>query len=159
MSNLLRSLLFLVAVPLVGCMQQTPAPAPDTRAADEAAVRAAIGDWLKAGQAKDADGFASFYADDGRLMLGAAPDSVGRPAIRETIGTLMSDPNFALSFATANVVVARSGDLAYETGSYELHVSDPNQQPITEKGNYVVVWRKQADGAWKVAVDAPSSDP
>jgi ketosteroid isomerase-like protein len=75
------------------------------------------------------------------------------------IGALMSDPNFAVSFATANVVVARSGDLAYETGSYELQVSDPNQQALTQKGNYVVVWRKQADDAWKVAIDAPSSNP
>jgi len=33
------------------------------------------------------------------------------------------------------------------------------KKPATQRGNYVVVWKKQADGQWKAAVDAPVSDP
>jgi uncharacterized protein (TIGR02246 family) len=144
---------------LVGCMQQTPAPPPDTRAADEAAIRAAVGEWGAAARAKDAAAFASFYAEDAVLLLEASPDFTGRAAIGATIGGMMQDPNFALSFATSSIVVARAGDIAYELGSYELTMSDANQQPAAQKGNYVVVWGKQADGTWKVAIDSPSSDP
>ena len=147
---------------LCGCAQQpvveTTEPA-DTRAADEAAIHAAVKEWSASAQAKDADAFASFYAEDGLLMLEDAADISGREAIREAIGGMMQDPNFDLSFETEKVVVSRSGDLAYETGTYSLTLSDPEERPATEKGNYVVVWHKQADGVWKVVVDAPVSDP
>jgi ketosteroid isomerase-like protein len=94
-------------------------------------------------------------------MLEGAPDASGKTAIREALGGMMQDPNFALGFTTTDVVVAGSGDLAYETGRFALTMSDANNAnaPVTQTGAYVVVWRKQPDGAWKVAVDAPISDP
>jgi uncharacterized protein (TIGR02246 family) len=142
-------------------MQQTPVPAaqPDTRAADEAAIRAAVERWGAAARAKDAAAFTSFYAENAWLLLEASPDSVGKAAIGATIGAMMQDPNFALSIDSTSIVVARSGDVAYERGSYELTLSDANQRPAVQKGNYVVVWSKEADGTWKVAIDSPSSDP
>ena len=142
----------------VGCTQR-PAEPPDTRAADEAAIRASIREWSAAAQAKDAAKFVSFYVDDAVVMMAGAPDISGIAAIREGIGGMMQDPAFALSFAADTVVVARSGDLAYETGAYTMSMTGPDNKPATEQGHYVVVWRKQADGAWKVAVDAPVSDP
>jgi ketosteroid isomerase-like protein len=72
---------------------------------------------------------------------------------------MMQDPNFTLSFAADKVQVARSGDLAYETGSYTLTMSDPEGKPTTQKGHYVDIWKKDPSGGWKVAVDAPVSDP
>jgi ketosteroid isomerase-like protein len=64
-----------------------------------------------------------------------------------------------LSFEADTVEVARSGDLAFETGAYSMTLTGPDKKPATEKGHYVVVWRKGADGAWKVGVDAPISAP
>ena len=157
--NVMRRFVAMVAVLVaVGCAQR-PAEPPDTRAADEAAIRASIREWSAAAQAKDAAKFVSFYADDAVVMMAGAPDISGIAAIREGIGGMMQDPAFALSFAADNVVVARSGDLAYETGAYTMSMTGPDNKPTTEQGHYVVVWRKQADGAWKVAVDAPLSDP
>lgn len=156
-------ILLVASLGAAGCTQQQPAPqataAPDTRAADEAALRAHITDWAAAAQAKDASRFVSVYADDAVVMLGNAPDMRGTAAIREGIGGMMQDPAFALSFQPDSVVVARSGDLAYETGPYSMTMTGPDKKPATEKGHYVVVWRKQAGGDWKVAVDAPISDP
>jgi len=143
---------------LVACAQP-PAEPPDTRAADEAAIRAAVEEWSAAAGAKDAAKFASFYADDAVLMMEAAPDVHGKAALAEAIGGMMQDPSFALSFAADHVMVARSGDLAYETGSYTLTMSGPDGTPATQTGHYVDVWGKQADGTWKVVVDAPVSDP
>ena len=155
--------LLVGAMVFAGCAQQAPAPAPtplpDTRAADEAAIHAAVKEWSAAAQAKDPDKFASFYAEDATILLEGSPDFTGKPAIREAIGGMMQDPNFALSFAAAKVVVARSGDLAYETGTYSMTVSDAKKKPATQAGRYVVVWQKQADGTWKAVQDAPVSDP
>jgi uncharacterized protein (TIGR02246 family) len=162
MSALGRTLVVVGAVAFAACAGQPaplPTPTPDTRVADEAALRALIGEWSAAAQAKDVAKFTSFYAQDAVVMLAAAPDIAGLPAIQEGIGHMMQDPAFALSFEADKVVVARSGDLAYETGSYSMTMTGAGKKAATEKGHYVVVWQKQADGAWKVVVDTPVSDP
>jgi uncharacterized protein (TIGR02246 family) len=152
-------------ISLVACLlgvvacAQPPAEPPDTRAEDEAALRGVIEEWADAAEAKDADAFASFYAADAVLMLEALPDARGKAAIADTVGGMMADPRFALSFEPDEVTVARSGDLAYETGTYTLTMSDAEGNPATTVGHYVDVWEKQADGSWKVVVDAPVSDP
>lgn len=148
-------LVFALAATVVlgGCASQP------TQADDEQTIHALIRDWSAASGAKDAKKFASFYAEDASLMLAGAPDMRGLDAVREGITGMMQDPNFNLSFVADEVVVSKSGDLAYETGSYSLAMSGPNGDPIKEKGHYVVVWEKQKDGAWKVVIDAPISDP
>ena len=164
MPNLGRFGLLACVFAVAACAQQAPAPPPptpppDTRAADEAAIHALVKEWSASAQAKDAAKFASFYADDAVVMMEAAPDFTGKTAISEGLGAMMQDPNFALSFEADKVVVARSSDLAYETGSFTMTMSDAKKKPATQTGHYVVVWRKEADGAWKVVIDAPISDP
>lgn len=136
-----------------------PAEPPDTRAADEAAIRAASKAWSVSSQAKDARKFAAFYTDDATFLVEGGADLKGTAALVEGFSGMMGDPNFALSFETDTVTVARSGDLAYELGPYSLTVSRPDKTPATTKGHFLVVWRKQADGSWKAAADAPVSDP
>jgi len=148
-----------VSILAVAACAQPPAAPPDTRADDEATILAAVEEWSAAAQAKDADEFVSFYADDAVLMLEDAPDLAGAESIREGVSAMMQDPAFDLSFQAEDVVVARAGDLAYETGSYSLTLSDAAQNPVTDTGRYVVVWEKQADGAWKVVLDVPVSEP
>jgi uncharacterized protein (TIGR02246 family) len=157
-----RAACFAAGIALTACTQPpapSPSAPPDTRAADEAALRALIKDWSAAAQAKDAAKFVSVYADDAVVMMAGAPDIRGLAAIREGIPAMMQDSAFALSFEADRVEVARSGDLAYETGSYAMTMTGPNKKPATETGHYVVVWRKGTDGVWKVVVDAPVSDP
>jgi len=69
----------------------------------------------------------------------------------------MASPGFALKFASTKIEVARSGDLAYEIGTYELTGNDAKGRPQTAKGKYVVVWKKQA-GSWKAAADIFNAD-
>ena len=64
--QLLLAALFAMSI-TVACAEQTaqkPAPPPDTRKADEAAIRANSADWSKASQAKDLDKATSYYTDD-----------------------------------------------------------------------------------------------
>jgi uncharacterized protein (TIGR02246 family) len=159
MNALGRTLIPVGALALAACAAPPVPPPPDTRAVDEAAIHAKVKAWSAAAQAKDAAKFVSVFADDAVVMMEGAPDISGIAAIREAIPGLMQDPNFALSFEADKVVVARSGDLAYETGTYSMTMSGPDKKPASDRGHYVVVWRKQADGEWKVVIDAPISDP
>ena len=139
---------------MLGCGTPT---APDTRAADEQAIREAEAEAAKAAAAKDVERLTSLYADDAVLFLPAAPMVAGKDAIRKTWGELSAAPGFSLNFQPTKVEVSRGGDLAYCYGSYTMTVNDPKGKPLTAKGDYVVVCRKQPDGQWKLVVDIGNS--
>jgi uncharacterized protein (TIGR02246 family) len=134
-----------------------PAAAVDTRAADEAAIRAADAAWTKAAEAKDIAGTTAPYADNAVLMAPGSPIGTGKDAITKGWTGMMADKNFALSFGPTKVEVSKGGDMAYELGDYSLTLSDKKGKPQTSKAKYVVVWGKQADGSWKALVDAPTT--
>ncbi len=154
-----RMFLLLICVLLLaanwGCTQ---APPPDTRAADAQAIRDFEAAWVKTAAAKDLEGWVANYADDASLLLPNAPIATGKEAIRGATKAVLGDPNFALTFASTKVDVARSGDLAYAQGNYSMTLSDPTGKPATDKGKYVTVFQKQPDGKWKVLADIINSD-
>jgi ketosteroid isomerase-like protein len=63
----------------------------------------------------------------------------------------MANPGFAIQWSVMKAEAA--GDLGYTRGTYELTLQDAAGQPTVDKGKYVTVWKKQADGAWQVAAD------
>jgi len=125
----------------------------DVRPASEAAIRAASAEWSKAAGARDLEKGVSFYADSGSMLPPNAPIATGKEAIRKAWSQMMAAPGFGLSWATTKVEVAKSGDLGYEMGTFELTMNDKKGKPATTKGKFVVVWQKQADGAWKAVAD------
>jgi ketosteroid isomerase-like protein len=52
-----------------------------------------------------------------------------------------------------------SGDMGYTWGHFEGHSKDAAGNDVTVKGRYITVWKKQADGSWKVALDAGANEP
>jgi hypothetical protein len=59
--------------------------------------------------------------------------------------------------STGAVAAAGAADAAWEK-TYEQTFTDPKGQPVTDRGKYVSIWRKQADGWWKVVQDIFNSD-
>ena len=156
---LLSSLLLLAGT--VACNQApTVAPAPpDTHDADVQAIKDTETAWAKAAAAKDADKFASYYTDDGSLLDQDMPPVNGKEAIGKMVKEIMADPNFALTFQGTRWDVAKSGDLGYAQGSYTMTVTNPkSKKASTDKGKYLTVFKKQADGTWKAVEDMISSD-
>src|SRR6202023_4231773 len=49
--------------------------------------------------------------------------------------------------------------LGYTTGPYVLRETGPGQRGEAQNGYYVTVWRRQADGAWKVVADLGATTP
>jgi len=123
------------------------------RTADEAAIRVASAAWSRASAAKDLDTAVSFYADDALQFPNQAPAARGKENIRKNWASLLATPGPGLSFQTTTIEVARSGELAYETGTYDFLTTDKKGKSSNEKGKYVVVWKKQSDNSWKAAVD------
>jgi ketosteroid isomerase-like protein len=63
-----------------------------------------------------------------------------------------------LQWKPTHIELARSGDLAYDFGAMTLTYVDTKGATVDFVGKYVVVWKKSADGQWRVAVDASNPD-
>ncbi|MGB0034780.1 MAG: SgcJ/EcaC family oxidoreductase [Candidatus Acidiferrales bacterium] len=153
---LLLSALFVTSF-VTACSKQ-PAPPLDTRAADEAAIRAASAAWSKASVARDVDKTVAVYTSDAISMSQNSPLVRGKENIRKGWAEMLAQQGPGLSFATTGVEVARSGDIAYEYGTYDFATTDKRGKINDEKGKYLVIWKKQADQSWKVAVDMDNRD-
>ena len=140
----------LLVLAISGC-----APQVDVEA-ERAALLTADEAWSQS--AADLDGFMSFVADDASMLPFDAPIATGKEAIRAVFSALSSAPGFALSWSATGSVVSRAGDLGYTIGTFELTVNDAGGNPVTTVGKYVTVWRKQADGQWKVVADIFNRD-
>ena len=161
-----RTALFLVAGLLFallqsGCMR-TPTAAtalPDTRALDEKAIRDSEAAWVKAFATKEPEKAAAFYADDAASMLPDTPLMTGRRAIIAGMKPELGDPNFSLVFAPTKVEIAKSGDIAYTQGTFKYTTTDPKtRKRVGQSGNYVEVYKRQANGTWKVEEDIATEE-
>lgn len=138
----------------VGCGEQKP---PDTRAADEKAIRDADAQWSKTAAERDVEGAVSYYSDDASLLAPNAAIASDKQSIHAAWTGLLT-PDTSLSWQASKVEVARSGDLAYLIGTYQLFTKDAHGKPISDNGKFVEVWKKQADSKWKVVADIFNSD-
>ena len=139
----------------LACQTQTVA---DTRAADENTLRNLDADWSKAAGAKDIDQTVSYYSDDVLVMPSNSPVLRGKAAARAMWQAMFSMPGFGGGWKATKVEVAHSGDLGYVTGTYEINETDASGKLKTDKGKYLAVWKKQADGSWKCVADMFNTD-
>lgn len=130
----------------------------DTRAADESTLKQLDAAWSEAAGAKDIDKTISFYSDDALVMPSNSPVLKGKGAAREMWQGMFSLPGFGGGWKATKVEVAASGDLGYVTGTYEINETDASGKPKTDKGKYLEVWKKQADGSWKCVADMFNTD-
>ena len=56
------------------------------------------------------------------------------------------------------VEVAKSGDMAYVSGTYTFDFKDASGKTVKDRGKYLVVWERQPDGSWQCSADAWNSD-
>jgi ketosteroid isomerase-like protein len=86
------------------------------------------------------------------------PIVTGPDARRKAWTALFSPAELVFSNAATKVEAARSGDLAYETGTFEESFKDGKGNPVKVVGKYAVVWKKQPTGQWKAIVDIFNTD-
>jgi uncharacterized protein (TIGR02246 family) len=146
---------------MLAACTQAPAPAADTRAADEKALRDLDAASLTAWNNKNAEMIASFYTDDATIAIPGAPLIQGKTALQSGLKDTLADPNFKLSFSPNSVETA-GGVLGYVRGTYMVSMTDPRTKKSSdENGNYLIVYKKQADGSWKIINDfaTPAAPP
>lgn len=95
------------------------------------------------------EAFYNNFAEDG-VNFQPHPTNT-REAYRKTPAPA-TPPPVTLNWAPIYGDISQAGDLGYTTGPYTVEDHSPAKRP-TRHGMYSSVWKKQADGNWKVVLD------
>jgi ketosteroid isomerase-like protein len=99
--------------------------------------------------------FMAFIAEDGILFR---PRAVKGKQWMIDHPLPPSDKHPLLSWYPAVAEIAAAGDMGYTTGPWDFR-QDINDAKAVAFGNFLTVWKKQADGSWKFAIDLGISGP
>ena len=121
---------------------------------EEARIKATLEDryqeWLAAENKKDAAAVTDLYDEKAVLLPKQEEPVLGKAAIGEYYKNLFANPNFVAFTLTTNwnsfYVV---GDIAIASVLFEGDVTRNGKQ-IHFRGKELLVWKKQADGSWKI---------
>jgi uncharacterized protein (TIGR02246 family) len=149
-------LTFAVMLACAACQQKAAeAPAKVDTATDTQAIETVEKGQIAAIGQKDLAGATSLYGDDA-VFIGEDGKAVrGKDSISAGFKDFLADPTLKLDYTPGAKSFSSGGDLAYSTASYTESFTDPKtKKPVTLTGTNLSVWRKQADGSWKLVADS-----
>jgi ketosteroid isomerase-like protein len=101
------------------------------------------------------EAFAAFIADDGILFRPHAV--IGKKWMHEH-PLPSSNTRPLLSWQPIYAFISRSGDLGYTTGPWQ-YKNDIKDAKASAFGNFMTIWKKQAEGNWRFVLDLGISHP
>ncbi len=123
------------------------------QAAAIAAIQKADLDFCEATKQRGLDGWMSYFADEAVAFPPGKPSITGRGVLREFYSRMFGQPEFSLIWRPVKADAAASGDMGYTIGTAESTSRGPDGKEVKRPGKYLTVWKKQADGSWKVVAD------
>jgi len=143
-----------------------PVPIRDTRlrtpltgagvSRTEAALRKMTQDWVQACNTRQLDDLLEFYSADATLLRPNVPPVRGVAAIREFLFGVLEAGLGEVEMEPLRVEIF--GDIAFEAGRCKMLVPGVMGKRREERGKYLVIFSKQANGDWKAVADTWSSD-
>ncbi len=95
------------------------------------------------------------YADENVIKLQEKRFPIwGIEQMKEAFGQF-DDSSFTITWVPLRAELAASGDLGYTMGNWKLVPADGK----VKYGNYVSIWKKQANGAFKFVLDTGTDTP
>jgi ketosteroid isomerase-like protein len=101
--------------------------------------------------------FVDWFAEDGVTLGNGKAPVVGRVAIAKS--ATWSPQSYQLTWTPTEAQMGPSGDIGYTWGHFEGRSKDAAGNPVITTGRYITIWRKQANGAWRVVLDAGANEP
>ena len=151
----------LVFLALSACAAPAPESAP---AVDVAAVKDAIQarerEWSAAYLTGDGAAVAALYTEDAASIPREGDWHRGRPAIAKDLQTQLDSVTFTTREDITEEVIPLGSDYVFEIGHYAASGTyKVGGKPKTTSGRYAVLWRKDADGVWRLHRDIGSEVP
>jgi uncharacterized protein (TIGR02246 family) len=156
-----RSLLPLLLLTLAYCA--APGAKAPQASADPAALRDTIQarerEWSAAFLAGNAAGIAALYTEDGATVQASGEWSRGRDGITKSMQAQF-DTLAVTAREDITEEVTPAGEYAVEIGHFSSQgTSKTDKSPRTSAGRYMVLWRKDADGVWRLHRDIGNEVP
>ncbi|GAA4372501.1 nuclear transport factor 2 family protein [Hymenobacter koreensis] len=134
-------MLLVTAAVAASCTKTEEAPAVNVQTLNQ--------QFISAWNSRNAVQLDTLLADDVHFLQGEAhyqgKSEVSNRWIRETMGTI---DDLRLSVVSTGA----DANMAYEAGTYDVEVipSTPGQPRGEGEGNFILLWKKNAKGAWKL---------
>ncbi len=106
----------------------------------------------KSAENKDIEAFRSFLDGDARFVGGAV--ARGPDEIVAAWQAFFADDGPAIKWRPQFVEVLEDGTLALTRGPFRMIAKDQDGNPVEHWGTFNSIWRKNADGEWRVVFDA-----
>lgn len=136
-------------------------PAAVAAAADPVAVRAAIDSANKRGaegfNTGNADAMIANYADDAVVMMPGTKAMVGKASIDAGMKGMFQSMDMK-NFQPTTTELLVEGDVAIESGTLTYEAGPKGGKLAADTVKYLTVWKKQADGNWKIIRDINNTD-
>ncbi len=124
------------------------------RQADTDAINCLAEEMLSAFETKDSAKVNTYYAPGAVIATPGRPAAKDARALTKAINDDLADPNLKITVSNEKTEVSGSGDMGYRRGSFKITTTNPQtKQAEQSEGTYLAVFRKQADGSWKIAED------
>jgi uncharacterized protein (TIGR02246 family) len=101
--------------------------------------------------------FAAWFAPDAVTLANGKPAIIGHDAI--AAAATWTPASYQLTWKPEGARMAQSGDMGYTWGHYDGVSKDKEGNTVKTSGRYMTLWKKQADGVWKVEADASNDGP
>lgn len=152
----MRPLLRALALSPLLAMACAPA-APDAAAVRESLL-AADRAFAAATAERGLEGWMSAFDTTGIQMEADRPFTPGLAAVRATMAPAFADTAWHLTWEPTMAFASAAGDLGYTLGTWRSSRAGPDGVAEVHTGKYVTIWRRQADGGWRVVFDGGNPD-
>jgi ketosteroid isomerase-like protein len=123
----------------------------------DAIEKAAHEGYVNAINSNDVDVLMADLTDDIVLQAPGAPEVIGKAAVRDWVAGYFGA--FKTKWEKTSIGFTVSGDWAFERYTYKSTDTDRKTGKVTtDAGKGINIFRRGADGKWRVAIDGWSSD-
>jgi ketosteroid isomerase-like protein len=106
---------------------------------------------------RDLRRFLSLVAEDATFSGGTPNEIHGRDAVGKGWAPMFEPGGPTLTWTPTKGEVLAGGDLGYTVGIWERRARGQDGTLKVTHGNYLTVWRKDPDGAWRAVYDTGSA--
>lgn len=155
----LSSVLALVLI--TACAAPAPEAAPPVDAAAvKDAIQAREREWSAAFLKADGAAISALYTEDAASIPPTGDFHRGRAAIAADLQPQFDSVTFTTREDITDEVIPLGADHVFEVGHYStIGTYKVGGKPRTTSGRYVVLWRKDSDGVWRIHRDMGSEVP
>jgi len=128
------------------------------------AIQAREKEWSAAFRAGNGAAIGALYTEDAVSIQPVGDSWAGRAAITKGEQAQLDTIAVTAREDIAEEVIPAGADHAIEVGHYSYQAtSKATKNPVASSGRYMVLWRKDADGVWRlqrdIGAEAPTKSP